>query len=86
MFIGYLNKLKSFTFDNFDHAFKKERVNEFGKNKYMREMYGNLTYLDSSRVSQSDIISRTVISLFKNGVDGTVEKLSPYINKKYLIK
>ena len=45
-----------------------------------------LTFLDSSRFNQPDLINKTITCLFKQGQADVLQRLSPYISRNYLIK
>lgn len=42
--------------------------------------------MESSRINQSEIINRTIVSLFKANNPETLELLAPFLNRKHLIK
>lgn len=65
LFIEYLNNIKSVNYENFESNFKSVKKEEFGRNKYLNKSYPSLPFLESSRVNQSEIINRTIVSLFK---------------------
>jgi hypothetical protein len=72
LFLTYLTGLKSFEYENLDTKFKTEKREQYGRNKYANRAFATLDFLESSRLSQSEIISKTVVSLFKNGNEGTL--------------
>ena len=85
-FLGYLSQLKSVNFDNLEGTFREKIKTKYGKNKLITRARENLDYLDSSAVSQTELINRVVVALLKNDNPGTVEKLSQYINRKHLLR
>lgn len=66
LFIEYLKNIKSVNYENFENTFKSVKKEEFGRNKYLNKSYPALPFLESSRVNQSEIINRNIVSLFKN--------------------
>lgn len=86
LFVEYLKSLKSVNYENFDNNFKTAKKEENGRNKYLNKSYPSIPFLESSRVSQSEIINKTIVSLFKNNNRETLEILTPYLNRKFLIK
>jgi hypothetical protein len=85
-FIAYLKSLKSFEYENLDAKFKTEQRELYGRNKYARKVFAPLDFLESPRASQADIINKTVVSLFKASNPDTLEALTPYLNRKFLVK
>lgn len=86
LFVEYLRNIKSVNYENFDTNFKTAKKEENGRNKYLNKSYPALPFLESSRINQSEIINRTIVSLFKANNGDTLESLAPFLNRKHLIK
>lgn len=82
----YLSELKSVNYDNLDTTFREKIKDKYGKNKFISRAHDSLPYLDSSKISQNELINRIIISLFKMDGKDTVDQLSQFISKKYLIR
>lgn len=85
-FISYITRLKNFDCQHLDQTFRTKKREEFGRNKYINRNQPDLSFLESPRISQADIISGTVVSLFKAGNEGTLDALAPYLSRQFLVR
>jgi hypothetical protein len=84
-FTFYLSNLKTVEYDNLDYTFREQIKDHYGKNKFLNKYHEPLSYLDASRISQTELINRTVTTLFKKDYPNLVDKLAPFISRKHLL-
>jgi hypothetical protein len=82
----YISELKSVNYENLEQTYRESIREKYGKNKHINKYREPLNYLDSSRISQAELINKVILSLLKKGGDGTISALEKYINRKHLLR
>lgn len=65
-FLKYLSNLKEVQFNKLTPQYQEEIKERSGKEAKRKQNSKPLRYLDSARISQEELITRTIVSLLKN--------------------
>ena len=66
VFLDYLSNIRSSNYENLSPEYKEKIKEKYGKNKLIGKSHESLSYLDSSRVSQGELIGKLVHGLLRN--------------------